>query len=73
MKLSPSERMTVEKAIKSTNELWAKQQINPRQRFVATITMVEALVQHLAETHGRRPTWEWLQRMADELLEEELP
>jgi hypothetical protein len=70
MKITPSDRMAIVTALAKTDVLWA-QQTDRRARFIAAVTMVEALVENIAKDYGRRPTWEWLQRMSDQLLGED--
>jgi hypothetical protein len=72
MKITPSDRMAIVAALAKTDAIWA-QQTDHRARFIAAVTMVEALVENIAKEHGRRHAWEWLQRMSDQLLEDELP
>jgi hypothetical protein len=72
MKITPSDRIAIISALARTDMLWAEQ-TDRRARFIAAVTMVEALVENIAKEHGRRHAWEWLQRMSDQLLGEDQP
>jgi hypothetical protein len=70
MKITPSDRIAIVSALARTDALWTEQN-DRRARFITTVTMVETLVENIAKDYGRRPTWEWLQRMSDQLLGED--
>ena len=72
MPLTVKEKAAAIKVAKET-ETMLRAAGSRRDQFILGSIVAESTIEFMANTFGRRQTWEWLQRISDQLMDKELP